>query len=60
MLGAWWQDTVRTYRGNAIFVRDFRSQMRGWKPMWFWVAYLGLILLVVGSFYSGMMRQGTA
>lgn len=59
MLGAWWQDTVRTYRGNAIFVRDFRSQMRGWKPMWFWLAYLGLILLVVGSFYSGMMRQGT-
>lgn len=59
MLGAWWQDTVKTYRGNAIFVRDFRSQMRGWKPMWFWLGYLGLILLVVGSFYGGIMRRGT-
>lgn len=46
------------YVGNAVAVRDYRSQLRGNKAMWIWGTYLCLMIALCGLAYSGIVNQG--
>ncbi len=45
------------YVGNAVAVRDYRSQLRGNKAIWIWGAYLCLMIVLCGMAYSGIVSQ---
>lgn len=52
--------SVATYIGNAAAVRDFRSQLRGNKPVLIWGLYLGLLVVLCMVAYSEFVSQGSA
>lgn len=57
-LRSWWQNFHSTYVGNAQAVRDFRSQLRGTRPLVFWGGYLGVLILTATVAYGNLVREG--
>ncbi|MBX3095307.1 MAG: hypothetical protein KF812_00450 [Fimbriimonadaceae bacterium] len=50
---SWIAEQRRIYTENAGVIRDFRSQMRTFRPFFGWIAYLGIVFLVTGiSYYA--------
>ena len=54
----WFKNFQATYIGNAHAVRDFRSQLRGTRPLVFWGAYLGTLILTATIAYGNLVRDG--
>lgn len=53
----WFRENKAVYVGNAATTRDFRSQLRGNKPVLMWTAYLGLLILVMGLAYADIVQR---
>ncbi|HXH60177.1 MAG TPA: hypothetical protein VNI20_02335 [Fimbriimonadaceae bacterium] len=57
-LRAWAREQWRVYNGNASSVRDYRAQLRGYKPAVMWALYLGLLILFAMMGYSATVGGG--
>ena len=55
---AWLSETWDTYFANATARRDFRTQLRGAKPILLWSAYLILLIFVGMTMYAGLESGG--
>ncbi len=52
----WVRATKSVYFGNASNVRDFRTQLRGNRPIWLWLSYLLILILVVALAYNSIVE----
>ncbi|MGI8924620.1 MAG: ABC transporter permease [Fimbriimonadales bacterium] len=50
----WLQTNLGNYFSNATARRDFRTQLRGTKPILLWSSYLLLLIMIGMSIYSGL------
>lgn len=55
---AWFENLRATYIGNAQAVRDYRSQLRGTRPLLFWGAYLATLILTATISYGTLVHDG--
>ncbi len=56
---AWLADQRRTFWRNASTVRDFRSQMRGWKAILAWLGYVLILVIVATVMYQATSSQSS-
>lgn len=57
MIKDWIFETTRAYIGNATAVREYRTQLRGTKPIWTWFAYLAFLIIMSSAFYGSASSQ---
>jgi hypothetical protein len=58
-LKRWLLETKETYIGNATAQRDFRTQLRGIKPILLWTSYLLLLIFSGMAVYGNLEGSGT-
>lgn len=58
-LATWLVRNKEAYLGNASTVRDFRSQLRGNRPLLLWGAYLFILIGFGTLFYAVTSSQGS-
>lgn len=60
MVRNWAMEAWDRYVGNASAVRDYRSQLRGMRPMWIWLSYLLVLVMVTMAYYAQIAgRRGS-